>query len=107
MLTAADLARMQADIAEMIGDNEVSITLRRGSVAVNATPHTVRIERKGTFTLQAGSETERTVTRYVLQSSAAIDIQKGDRFNAHGFLYEVAAVTPRQVGSQADVYMVQ
>jgi hypothetical protein len=107
MLSQADLLKMQTDIAEMVSDNAARITLRRGQQVVNATPHTVRIERKGSFTLQASPEGERTVTRYVLVSATVIDIRKGDRFNAHGFLYEVASVTPRQVGIQADAYMVQ
>ncbi len=107
MLTAADLARMKQDIAELIGDHAVTIQLRRGGNAVSGGEYIVRIERKGSFTINKGGETEQTVTRYVVVSEAVIDIRAGDRFNAFGFLFEVAAVSPKQVGTQADTYMVQ
>lgn len=105
MLTSLDLEKMRQDIAGLIGDNAVIITLRRGTQTVGT--HRVRVERKGVFTIMASAEVEQTVTRYVLVCDDPIDIRKGDRYNAHGFLYEVAAVTPRMVGVQADCYMVQ
>jgi hypothetical protein len=105
MLNQADLQKMRDDIAAVIGDNAVSITLRRGTQTVGT--FRARVERKGVFTLQSSGQVEQTVTRYVLVCDEAIDIRKGDRYNAHGFLYEVAAVTPRMVGVQADCYMVQ
>jgi len=107
MLTAADLDRMKQDIADLIRDHAVTIQLRRGGSMAVGGEHTVRIERKGSFTVNKGGETEQTVTRYVVVSSEAIDIRAGDRFNAFGFLFEVAAVSPKQVGTQADTYMVQ
>ena len=105
MLTGDDFTEMAQDIAELISDHAVTIALRRGGNLVGE--HTVRIERKGSFTINKGGETEQTVTRYVIVSQVEIDIQRGDRFNAFGFLFEVAAVSPKQVGVQADAYMVQ
>jgi hypothetical protein len=105
MLTTLDLEKIRQDIADLIGDNAVHITLRRGTQAIGQ--FRVRVERKGVFTIMASAEVEQTVTRYVLACDEKIDIRKGDRYNAHGFLFEVAAVTPRMVGVQADCYMVQ
>jgi hypothetical protein len=106
MLDAGDLAEMAADIADLISDHAVTIQLRRRQDTL-PDMHTVRIERKGLLAVKTSPETERTVTRYVAVCEEVIDVQNGDRFNAYGFLFEVAGVSPRQVGIQFDTYMVQ
>lgn len=108
MLDASDFAEMAADITNLIADHAVTIQLRRRQEILPDT-HVVRIERKGSLfvTTKSSPETERTVTRYVAVCDEVIDVQNGDRFNAYGFLFEVAGVSPRQVGIQFDAYMVQ
>lgn len=106
MLTANDLAFVEDALAEIIGDRPLTITFRR--VAEEIGPYTVRLSRKGAMpTQQTSAFAEQTVARWVMLSVETLPIQRGDRFNAYGHLFQVENISPQQVGFHADVFMVQ
>ena len=103
MLTAADIARMKADVAEVIGDNEVSIIIRRGSSTLPA--QTVRIERQGQAKSVKGDtmSSEETKADIVVIGEEGLDIQKDDRFSIGGVMYKVLFRRPNEmIGVQAE-----
>ena len=103
MLTAADIAQMKADVAEVIGDNEVSIIIRRGSSTLPA--QTVRIERQGQAKSVKGDtmSSEETKADIVVVGEEGLDIQKDDRFTHAGVFYRVLFRRPNElIGVQAE-----
>lgn len=108
MLTAADFARQQADMAEIIGDNETSIVIRRGTTTLAA--QTVRIERAGRALgrrVQSG-QAEETRGNIIVGGEVGLDIQKDDRFTYNEQLYRVTFVRPNtQMGVQAEAELSQ
>jgi hypothetical protein len=102
MLTAADIARMKADVAEVIGDNEVSIIIRRGSSSLPA--QTVRIERQGRASRKGSAiSSEETKADIVVVGEEGLDIQKDDRFTLGGVFYRVLFRRPNElIGVQAE-----
>lgn len=95
LLSAADWAAMAADLVAVRGDNEVSVTIRRGSATLAA--QAVRIARLG----QRGSAAVGMNASEVQQGVVALgglsfDVQVGDRFTVAGVLYEVTAVRPNR-----------
>jgi hypothetical protein len=96
MLASDDLAQMQSDLAQVRGDREETITIRRGSNTLSA--QTVRIARLGGQGREADSPgAQQSVARVVVLGATTLDIQPGDRFNDdNGVLYEVVAVRPNR-----------
>lgn len=108
MLTAADIAKMQADVSQVIGDNSAIITIRRGGDELTA--QTVRVERSGAgrSTQRDGANSDQTESRISIVGDTALDIAIEDRFNVGDFLYEVTAVRPNaQIGVQAEAVIIQ
>jgi hypothetical protein len=96
MLTAADWAEMAANLAAVRGDNETSITIRRGSSTLD--PQPVRIARMGSVSQERDSAGAQQVTgRVVVLGSTTFDVRPGDRFNdGDGTLYRVTFVRPNR-----------
>jgi hypothetical protein len=95
MLTAADWAQMQADLAAVRGDNEVSITIRRGDETLDA--QAVRIAGAGSVSQTRDSAgAQQATTRVVVLGATTLDVQPGDRFTVAGVLYQVVFVQPNR-----------
>lgn len=108
MLTAADIAQMKADLAEVIGDNEVSIIIRRGTPTVTLPAQTVRVERQGRAKSMKGQTpgSEETTADIVVIGEEGLDIQKDDRFSIDGVHYRVLFRRPNElIGVQAEAEM--
>lgn len=107
LLTAADIARMKADIASVMGDNETSIVIRRGSTTLAA--QTARVERTKSRSRQMNSEKSEEVRgQIVVMGDTTLDIQKDDRFTYGGNLYRVLFVRPNtQINVQAEAELVE
>lgn len=87
---------MAADLAEVRGDNEIEVILRRGDTTLPAQP--VRVARQGSFSQQRDSDGGQAVRgRVVVLGGTDFDVQAGDRFNdGAGVLYEVSFVRPNR-----------
>ena len=111
MLTAADIARMQADVATLIGDNTASIVIRRdsGGSSTELAAQTVRIERTRSRARQLNSiKSEEGRTQIVVVGDTTLDIQKDDRFTYDGNLYRVSFVRPNtQINVQAEAELIE
>lgn len=96
LLTAADKAQMICDLAEVVADRPVSITIRRGSSSLDA--QTVRVARlgQGQGRAQQSEAAEEQRAAVVVVGSTTFDVQVDDRFNAGGILYQVTFVRPHQ-----------
>lgn len=107
MLTPGDYDQMRNDLVELIGDNRVEITLRRGSDSLAA--QQARIVRAGARAQQARSSGGAAARAMVIVYGApAMDIQPGDRFTLNGMLFEVVFIRPsRLVGSVAEAEAVE
>ena len=108
MLTDADRAAMRAGLAEVRGDREVSVTLRRGRTTLAA--QSVRVARSGTGRAMAADVEgmEAALSMVTVLGSTSFDVQPADRFTLGGVLYEVVAVHPnRDAAVMAEARMVQ
>lgn len=109
MLTPADIAKMKADVASLIGDNSVSLVLRRDVNGVSTTlaAQTVRVERTRSRGRQMnGEKSEEARGQIVVVGDTTLNIQKDDRFTLNGRLYRVTFVRPNtQIGVQAEAEM--
>lgn len=109
MLTPDDFAQIQLDVAQVIADNDVSITLRRGATSLG--PYLVRVEMAGRAQAQRRQGPVSTETQnrsIVISQDAAFVPQVGDEFNAHGYLFEITAVLPNtQAGRMAQAIIIQ
>lgn len=99
LLTDADRAAMRADLISVRDDNPVSIVIRRGNTTLAA--QTVRIARLAPARRTDQGNVEQSEQRVVVMGAIALDIAKGDRFNAGGNLYEVDFVRPNQTAMVA------
>lgn len=109
MLSDADKAWMREAMAEVVNDDPVSITLRRGTETLPA--QTFRVERggggRGTRLRRPGSEEART-SIVLVSADPAVDVQKDDRFSLDGQLYRVLLVRPNDIaGTQAEADLEQ
>lgn len=108
MLTTADLARMRADLTEIIADRSESVVLRRGATTLPA--QTVRVERANSrySRKQNSASGEETRVDIVVVGEITFDVQKDDRFTIDGAAYRVVSVRPNDMmGIQAEANMVQ
>ncbi len=96
LLTADDYAEMQADLAEVRGDNEQNIVIRRGGVELP--PQPVRIARQGSQAQPRDSDNAQEVRgKVVVMGGVDFDVQPEDRFNdAGGGLCRVVFVRPNR-----------
>lgn len=103
MINEHDIANLKQDIDSVIGDNPVSITLKRGSDKLGA--QTVRLLKPGRNDPRVGKTdagTEITSDVNIL-GPVGLDVEKGDTFVLGGLLYEVLFVDPhRQVQTLAE-----
>ena len=107
MLTEADLAQMLTDAAEVVDDNDTSITIRRGGNELDA--QSVRLAGAGRAATrrdsEGGQEARGTV---IICGSTSLDIDVDDRFTVSGVLYRVTYVRPsRLFGIIAEAQVVE
>lgn len=108
MLTDADRAAMRAGLAEVRGDREVMIAIRRGKTTLAA--QSVRLARSGTGRAMAADVEgmEAALSMVTVLGGLDFDVQPADRFTADGVLYQVVAVHPnRDSAVMAEARMVQ
>jgi hypothetical protein len=107
MLSSAEIARIKSEIGRVIGGNQASIAIRRGSTTLPA--QNVRIERKAGGSRQVKSPGgEESRTAIVILGGIALDIQKDDRFTYNNQLYRVLFVRPnKQVCTQAEAELIE
>lgn len=107
MQTADDIAQMKKDLAEVRGDNEVEITIRRGTTTLSA--QKVRIAGGGNqAALLATEGAEESQKGVVVLGAIDLNIQVADRFNANGMLYAVDFVHPnRRSRTEAEAHVIQ
>lgn len=107
MIESGDWTQMQGDLDDMIGDNRISITLRRGESSLAA--QDVRLVRVGGRASQvSGSGTSAARAAVIVYGFASLDIQRKDRFTHNGSLYEVTFIRPsRLVGTVAEAEVVE
>jgi hypothetical protein len=108
MLTQSDIEAMAADLAEIRGDNEINLLLRRGDWTLPYQP--ARIAKLGgTANEKSGEASQETRGRVIVLGPLGMDIQTGDRFNdAAGVLYQVTFVRPnRRAAVEAEAEMVE
>ena len=109
LLSAGDWAQMAADLAEVRGDNEVSVVLRRGSTTVTA--QNVRVARTGGGSRVEGTSnrSQESRGRAVVLGGTTQDIQPGDRFtDENGVVYRVVTARPnRRAGVMAECEVVE
>lgn len=95
MLSTADWTAMQADFAELRGDNSATITIRRGNTTVAA--QTVRLTRGGTSGRAVdGRQTQESRGRALVWGDTTFNVQAEDRFTVAGVLYRVVLVQPQR-----------
>ena len=95
LLGSDDLTQMAGDLAEVRGDNEVSVVIRRGGSTLDA--QNVRVARMGGQAVERDSQgAQQVVGRVVVLGGMTLDIQPADRFTVNGILYEVTFVRPNQ-----------
>lgn len=92
MLTSNDWLRMKADLVQVRGDNEVAITIRRGSTTLSA--QSVRIANVGSGGRRESAGAEESRGNVVVMGPTTLDIQVDDRFTSGGWLYRVKLVRP-------------
>ncbi len=107
MLSSADLTQMRNDVLDMMSDHDVSVIIRRGATTLAA--QTVRLERLKRATTEPDSgRAEEAVASVTIVGSTSLDIERGDRFNAFGYVYEVTAIRPNtQIGVMAEAVIKQ
>jgi len=98
---------MAVDRAQVRGDNEVSIVLRRGNTELAGQP--VRIAGKGYSGKRSQSDGAREVTDMVVVSGGtAFDVAIDDRFTHAGDLYRISYIRPnRRAGVTAEAVIVE
>jgi len=96
MIDSHDLANMQDDIAALIADDSVSITIRRDGQ--NLTAQTVRLVPPGRSDPRVARSdgAKETVADVLVLGPVTLDIKKGDKFIYQGLLHEVIFVEPGQ-----------
>ena len=106
MLTSADWARMAAGLAAVRGDNEVSITIRRGNTTLAA--QKVRVARHGSSGRKDDGSTREVRSRMTLLGETTMDIQPDDRFDIAGQLYRVTSIrSNKRAGVMADIEAIE
>ena len=102
-----DWAQIRTDLLAVRDSNAVSLVLRRGSTTLTA--QTVRVERLGLQSRQAGSAAgQQNTTGVVVMGDTTLDIQIGDRFTSSSVLYEVKFVRPnRRAATMAEAQAVE
>jgi hypothetical protein len=102
-----DWTQAAADLAVVRGDNQISLTLRRGSTTLAA--QSARIAQKGAGSETQGIGTRASGGRVVVLFGTTGNVQVGDRFNdAAGVLYEVVYVrTNRRAAVTAEAEVVE
>ncbi len=109
MLNADDLTQMQSDLADLVGDNQVSIVLRPLS-GPNRAAQTVRIVRGGggRSSHATNTNTGEMTAGVLIVGAATMVVQIGDRFNIGSELYQIDWVRPnRQVRTVAEATVVK
>ena len=106
MMSSSDWSAMRSDLQDVVADNSVSITLRRGANTLAA--QTVRIVRTRASNIRNSPGAQQSVGPAVVVGDIDLDIQAGDRFTVANVLYEVEFVRPnRRAITAAEVKAVQ
>lgn len=96
LLDDDDFSQMQADLAEVRGDREIEISIRRGDITLG--PQPVRIAgTAGQGQEKDGDTSQEARGRVVVLGSTTLDIEPGDRFNDdQNIRYVVIYVRPNR-----------
>lgn len=106
ILTAADLTRIERDVAALLAEYGYSVVFRRGNTTLPA--QTVRVDAKRGPAAVRTTAAGETRTVALLVGGKTLDIAVDDRLNVNGRLYRVLGVHPdRRAFTQADVELVQ
>lgn len=105
MLDSDDLSQMRADLTDVRGDHEVSISIRRGTTTLPA--QAVRITRSGSGRRAQGEAQEETQAQALVFGPPTLNIQPQDRFTTGGVLYEVVHVRPNRSASTVAEAMIR
>lgn len=108
LMTNADFSRMRVTRDEIIADNSVEVTIRRGTSELAA--QTVRIARiKNAGGARSGPQTEESRGRVIVVGDLTFDVAVNDRLNdGQGNLYRVALVRPtRTMGVVAEAEVIE
>lgn len=97
MMTPADIAQMQADLAEVRGDNQATIQIRRGNTTL--ANQQVRVARLSGGQEKQSPGSQESRGKIVVLGTLAFDVQVGDRFNANNLLYRVTFVRPNKLAA--------
>jgi len=95
-MTLFDWTQAAADMAAVREENEISITIRRGDVTLDA--QDVRVaRRRGQGRQSQGDRTQESRGRVVVMGGTSLDVQPEDRFSDDaGVLYRVVLVRPNR-----------
>lgn len=106
-LTAADLAVIENDVAQLIAENPQSVAVRRGDITLPV--QTVRVVKRSGSYRRASTEGAREVRQAITVVGAkTLDLDIDDRFSVAGRLYRVNSVHPdRRAFTQAEAELVQ
>jgi hypothetical protein len=106
MLDAGDWAQMTADLVAVRGDNEASITIRRGATTLAA--QDVRVAGASAGRTASGEFSQEARGTVTVLGGTTFDVAPEDRFNVNGLLYRVVAVrTNRRAAVMATAELVE
>lgn len=96
LIGPSDLTQMAADMAEVVGDRDESVVIRRGDATLAA--QTVRIARSGGRGARRESDgAEETRGSVIVVGDTSFDVRPDDRFNdGNDVLYRVVLVRPNR-----------
>lgn len=103
ILNSDDWDEITADMDSIRGDNEVSLTLRRGEVDLPVVLARVTGKRSQGRMYRTQTGTESQVNIHVL-FPVGTDVQPDDRFTYNGRLYRIVSIQPNtraKVGADA------
>lgn len=97
---------MQNDLAAIRGDNQVSLSLRRGNTTLSAQVARVAGKSQGRrYDNTSGEESRTTIT---LLFAVNADVLPEDRFTLEGRLYRVTSIRPnKRAAVMADAELIE
>lgn len=110
ILSAADLALIEADLTAIRGEWAHTVAFRRMVAGSETTlaGQPVRIAARGRPARRQGEAADEVRTGIVLIGAKTLDVAVDDRFNVEGRLYRVIGVHPdRRAFTQATADLVQ
>ncbi len=107
MLDDGDWSRMEADLAEIRGDNEISLAFRRKETTLAAQNVRVAFAGGRAMAMRSDAAKESRQTMFLL-GAKDLDVAMDDRFTYQGVVYRVTFVQPnRRARTVAEAVAVQ